>query len=245
MGEQFFTEDNLPALREWLDYNLDAGCSVDQLTVTLLESGFRAEDVRQFLATQSALWSRRKATGLFDADPLGESGGAAQRLWQRLDVLRSFNELSLGDRTVRILASNPRYGIFFIAGFLADEECRGLIHEAGADLAESRVFDERDGTELLTGSRSSRGAGIARGATDIVRRIESRISRLTSLPVAHGEGLQILQYGIGGEYRPHFDYFDPATVGGARLLAQGSQRLASVIMYLSDCLLYTSDAADE
>jgi prolyl 4-hydroxylase len=46
--------------------------------------------------------------------------------------------------------------------------------------------------------------------------------------------MQILRYEVGGEYRPHFDFFDPGTAGGRHLLSQGSQRLVSVIMYLCD-----------
>jgi prolyl 4-hydroxylase len=234
MTEQRITDDILPSLSEWFNFNCSTGCSMEQLKGTLLEAGYREADVDRFLEVQLSLWSAREAASRFDADPAGSADEAVRRFWSRLDVLDSFNQISLGDRTVRLLAKNINHGICFIPDFLSDEECRALIANSGISMAESLVLDEADGRHLRTASRSSRGGAIQRGANELVRRIESRISRLTALPVAHGEDLQLLQYGVGGEYRPHFDYFDPATEGGAQMLARGSQRLATVILYLCD-----------
>lgn len=53
-------------------------------------------------------------------------------------------------------------------------------------------------------------------------------------PLENGEGIQILNYGTSGEYRPHFDYFPPQRAGSARPLTEGGQRVATLIMYLND-----------
>jgi prolyl 4-hydroxylase len=233
MPEQIITEEILPTLREWFDFNFSTGCTLEQLKGTLLEAGYGEIEIDGFLAAQSSRWSTRQPGVLFDADPIGSADEAVERYWRRSDLLGSFNRLSLGDRTVCIAAKNLDCGIHFIPDFLSDQECQGLILDAGS-LSESQVLDESDGARVHTGSRSSQGAMIRRGATALVRRIESRISKLTSLPIGHGEHLQLLHYEVGGEYRPHFDYFDPATTGGARVLARSSQRLASVILYLCD-----------
>ena len=68
--------------------------------------------------------------------------------------------------------------------------------------------------------------------TPLVARIEARIAALLRWPVENGEGLQILRYRPGEEYKPHYDYFDPAQPGAAAILARGGQRLASLVMYL-------------
>ena len=34
------------------------------------------------------------------------------------------------------------------------------------------------------------------------------------IPEKNGESIQVLYYGIKGEYQPHYDYFDQATIGG-------------------------------
>ena len=50
-------------------------------------------------------------------------------------------------------------------------------------------------------------------AHHIVGHLDQRISKLTGLNVHHpyGEYLQVVNYGIGGHYEPHFDH---ATVSG-------------------------------
>jgi prolyl 4-hydroxylase len=50
--------------------------------------------------------------------------------------------------------------------------------------------------------------------------------------VERGEGLQILRYRPGAEYRPHHDYFDPALPGAPRILQRGGQRVGTLVMYL-------------
>uniref|UniRef100_A0A803MBE2 procollagen-proline 4-dioxygenase n=1 Tax=Chenopodium quinoa TaxID=63459 RepID=A0A803MBE2_CHEQI len=77
--------------------------------------------------------------------------------------------------------------------------------------------------------RTSSGTFLARGRDKIIRTIEQRIADFTFLPVDHGEGLQVLHYEVGQRYEPHFDYFleDYST-------ANGGQRIATVLMYLSD-----------
>jgi prolyl 4-hydroxylase len=52
--------------------------------------------------------------------------------------------------------------------------------------------------------------------------------------VAQGEDLQVMRYGVGAEYTPHFDYFDLDRPGQAAHLANGGQRIASLVIYLND-----------
>lgn len=234
MAEQFITPEVLPSLKEWFDYNASAGCTMEQMKETLLESGFVEPEVDRFLAAQSACWSKGGSGEMFDAEPIGSAGEAVDRFWRRSDILNAFNRVALGERVVRVLAKSPPHGVYFIPDFLSEEECDALILGAGDRMSPSMVLDETEGADVRTHSRSSRGTVISRGSTELASRIESRISRLTALPASHGEGFQILQYGVGGEYRPHVDYFDPNTIGGARALTHNSQRLVSVIIYLSE-----------
>jgi prolyl 4-hydroxylase len=53
-------------------------------------------------------------------------------------------------------------------------------------------------------------------------------------PVENGEGLQILRYGPGAQYKPHYDYFDPGEPGTPSILRRGGQRVATLIMYLGE-----------
>jgi prolyl 4-hydroxylase len=73
-----------------------------------------------------------------------------------------------------------------------------------------------------------------RGENPLVSTIETRLAQIMCSPVNHGEGLQVLHYGPGGEYRPHLDYFDPAMPGSAVHQVSGGQRTATLILYLND-----------
>jgi hypothetical protein len=60
-----------------------------------------------------------------------------------------------------------------------------------------------------------------------------RIAQATGVPVEHGEGFQVLHYQPGGEYQPHFDFFNPGRSGEARQLEVGGQRVATLVIYLN------------
>ena len=68
----------------------------------------------------------------------------------------------------------------------------------------------------------------------IVSVLESRIAKVLNFPIENGEGLQILRYHSGGEYKPHFHFFDTTKVGGQRAIEIGGQRVATFLTYLSD-----------
>jgi len=71
---------------------------------------------------------------------------------------------------------------------------------------------------------------------DAIRHLsrDRRFAALMNCPIENGEDLQILHYRAGGEYRPHFDYFPPGQNGSALHTARGGQRVATLIVYLSD-----------
>jgi prolyl 4-hydroxylase len=130
------------------------------------------------------------------------------------------------------ISESPR--IFLLKGFLSEKECDYIIKLAHPNLIASQVVDERNTGGATDKRRTSRGYFLSKNKNDrILIRIEKHISSITGLPVENGEDLHVLHYGIGDEYQPHFDYFNPATPGGAECLRRGGQRVASVIMYLN------------
>jgi prolyl 4-hydroxylase len=138
-----------------------------------------------------------------------------------------------GDRRVQVLASllHPRVIVF--GDLLSARECAALMAEARGRLRPSTVVDPASGGDQLHAARTSEGASFQRGETPLCRRIEQRIARLLDWPIENGEGLQVLRYAPGAEYKPHHDYFDPADPGNAVPLARGGQRVATLVMYLN------------
>ncbi|MDH4115664.1 MAG: 2OG-Fe(II) oxygenase, partial [Burkholderiaceae bacterium] len=124
--------------------------------------------------------------------------------------------------------------IILFANLLSPGECEELIELSRGKLARSSVVNGATGQYDVHPHRTSAGTHFARGENELIRRLERRISELLEQPVERGEPLQILHYLPGGEYRPHYDYFDPAQPGNEQVLAQGGQRVATLVMYLND-----------
>lgn len=131
----------------------------------------------------------------------------------------------------KTLSLSPK--ITYIYNFLSDEECDYLMSLALPRLERSTVIDyQTKGRKVISG-RTSDGCYLTDFRKDsVVEEIENRIANLVNLPVENGEALQVLRYQKGGEYLPHYDYFDVNTVGGAAAYERGGQRVATLIMYL-------------
>jgi prolyl 4-hydroxylase len=120
-----------------------------------------------------------------------------------------------------------------LPNFLSAEECEHLI-QLGRDLIKpSMTLCPETGKEIFVPGRTSQNTYLVRRQTMVVARIEQRIAREAGFPVENGEGFQLLNYQIGEEYRPHFDYFDPERPGNESVLANGGQRVATCILYLN------------
>jgi len=144
------------------------------------------------------------------------------------------NRIEIDDHTVGVVSrvSGPEVVVF--ENVLTDLECDALIELSRPKLSRSTTVDRETGGYQIIDARSSEGTFFLRGENALVAKIEKRLSVLTGVPSENGEGLQILHYGVGGEYQPHFDFFEPTEAGSAAHLQRGGQRVSTLIMYLND-----------
>lgn len=150
------------------------------------------------------------------------------------DLADSPLQLDGGDRHVAVLGAMAAPRIVLLGGLLSDAECDGLIAAARPRLERSLTVATQTGGQEVNVDRTSRGMFFQRAENDLVARIEARIARVVRWPVERGEGLQVLHYQPGAEYKPHYDYFDPDAPGTPSILRRGGQRVATVVMYLSE-----------
>ncbi len=140
--------------------------------------------------------------------------------------------INLSASDIQVLCWKPR--IFKISGFLSEEECEYLIEKAAPHLARSLVVDiGTSALEQSSGRTSSSMFFPVHHDDPIIQAIEERIALITLIPIAHGEGLQVVKYAVGEQYKPHYDYFDPRHPGSIAHLRRGGQRIASFLMYLN------------
>ena len=212
-------------LRRWIIEQAQAGHSAESVLKSMLASGW-IEDVA-IEAMESTLRGHLEeqaiAQGLPPAVPVPEP-----------DIDESPLYLDGGDRPVCVLQvmADPRIVVF--GGLLSDEECDQLVALARPRLARSLTVATQTGGEEVNADRTSSGMFFQRGENELVSRIEARIARLVNWPVENGEGLQVLHYTPGTEYKPHYDYFDPAAPGTPTILRRGGQRVGTIVMYLAE-----------
>jgi prolyl 4-hydroxylase len=136
----------------------------------------------------------------------------------------SGNKIITEDREINIIAKMEEPLIVVLGNVLSDEECDDLIALSQNKLQRSKIGNTREVDEL----RTSSSMFFDEGETELVARIEKRVSQIMSIPVAHGEGLQILNYQVGQEYKAHFDFFKSAGQGVS------NPRISTLVMYLND-----------
>ncbi|WP_334189567.1 2OG-Fe(II) oxygenase [Noviherbaspirillum sp.] len=150
------------------------------------------------------------------------------------EIDTSANTIHALDRSVQVLFTLKTPRIVLLGNVVSDEECDALCAFAQSRLTRSPVVGDEDGSTKVHAERTSRGAMLARGETELVARIDARLGALANWPVDHAEGLQVVHYEKGNEYRPHFDWFDPTMPGPRKHMEHGGQRVGTFVVYLSD-----------
>lgn len=131
------------------------------------------------------------------------------------------------------LCAAPR--IEQIGGLFSELECDYLINLAAPRVQPSMIVHPLTGVPRPDPVRSSRHLTLEPVLHDLVlERLEGRLASCAGLPASHGEFLSLLQYRPGEEYKLHYDYFNTATPGAAVNLAQGGQRVQTLLVYLND-----------
>jgi prolyl 4-hydroxylase len=191
---------------EWLDWiaeNLDRGCSVPSMVERMIPDGISYE------AANQACYQ------------VGELLRCGKWVWDRKAVDWSRvrpNFVMVGNHRFPVLFRLDRPEAFVLGDFLTVEECLRL-----------RSLDGSSGPGV---SGYTRYAGQYAVGSAPVADIENRIAQVIGLPVHNGEGVQVLRYPVGGEFKPHYDTFNGNDPNDSQIL-NGGQRVWTVIMYLN------------
>lgn len=213
-----------PALLQWLLARVQAGASPDEIIAAMVGQGWDED---------GAVGALEQAMREHLAEHARENGLPPPEKVPSPVAMNGPSVIDAGDRKVTVLANmlHPRVVVF--GGLLSDGECDALVEMGRARLRPSPVLDMETGADVKDEARTSHGMFFRRGENEVCARIERRIATLVDWPVENGEGLSLLRYGVGAEYRPHYDYFDPDRPGSAATLARGGQRVASLVIYLN------------
>jgi len=221
------TQAVTPEVREWILAQAAAGCVVEDMHKSMLASGWDDTVARAALV---------QALQLPQVPPLSPVAEPAQPQPVPVpgpDLAGAPSLLQLPDREVQLLFTLQQPRVVLFGGFLSDDECDALVALSRPRMARSETVQHDTGGSEVNAARTSDGMFFERGEVPLIARIEQRIAALLQWPVVRGEGLQVLRYRPGAQYRPHFDYFDPAQPGTAAVLRRGGQRVGTLLIYLN------------
>ncbi|MEZ5653488.1 MAG: 2OG-Fe(II) oxygenase [Burkholderiaceae bacterium] len=214
-----------PQWQDWIAENLQRGCRESDMIQVMVDNGFDAGFAGAAIAVMRDMASRvqpgPKAAGVdggYVCDPI--------RIGNASRILAADRAVDVG-----FVMADPNVAL--LENLLSADECDELIERSKGKLKRSEVVNRATGGFEVNSVRTSEGTYFARGETETIRRIEERIAALCGLPVEHGEPLQILHYGVGGEYLAHHDYFEPSDPGSAVHTRAGGQRIGTLVIYLN------------
>uniref|UniRef100_A0A8C0BLW3 procollagen-proline 4-dioxygenase n=1 Tax=Buteo japonicus TaxID=224669 RepID=A0A8C0BLW3_9AVES len=114
---------------------------------------------------------------------------------------------------------------------MSDEEIEKIKQLAKPRLARATVRDPKTGVLTVASYRVSKSSWLEEDDDPVVAKVNQRMQQITGLTVKTAELLQVANYGMGGQYEPHFDFsrrpFD------STLKSEGN-RLATFLNYMSD-----------
>lgn len=210
-----------PELREWILSTTHAGHSVEAVLKLMQETGYDPRQSRSIVAAVLKM-------PLTALDAYTQAPKQPGRRTRHPEA----PQMTIDGRTIHVALSVESPALRVLNDLLSHDECDALIEEAKPRLQRAMTVDI-SGKHQVDARRTSEGMFFGIGESPLIKRIEKRIATLLSIPVDHGEGLQVLHYLPGQQYEPHHDWFDPEQPGFAAITAKGGQRIASLVMYLN------------
>lgn len=134
------------------------------------------------------------------------------------------NTIKTEDREINIIARLEEPLVVILGNVLSDEECNELIRLSTDKMHRSKIGATHDVNEI----RTSSSMFFQENENDTITNIEKRIASIMNIPIEHGEGIQILKYTPGQEYKAHFDFFTSTSK------ATNNNRISTMVMYLND-----------
>ncbi|XP_064605913.1 prolyl 4-hydroxylase subunit alpha-1-like [Liolophura sinensis] len=135
-----------------------------------------------------------------------------------------------------ILSLDPRISMFY--DVIYESEMQHIKDLALKMLSRSVVI----GQEIMSDMRISQSAWL-KDNDEVISRVTHRVELITGMSLeekkysSHSEELQVLNYGIGGMYEPHYDFFNNSNTkmnGESMELYHSGDRVATFLFYLND-----------
>ncbi|KAJ8675754.1 hypothetical protein QAD02_011540 [Eretmocerus hayati] len=126
---------------------------------------------------------------------------------------------------------DPRVVIYH--DVIYDHEIEAIKRLAQPRFKRATVQNYETGELEVASYRISKVAWLQEYEHSHVKAVSQRVEQLTGLNIDTAEELQVVNYGIGGHYEPHFDFARRGERNAFKSLGTGN-RIATVLYYMSD-----------
>ncbi|XP_013181599.1 PREDICTED: prolyl 4-hydroxylase subunit alpha-2-like [Papilio xuthus] len=125
--------------------------------------------------------------------------------------------------------------VFVFYNVISDEEIEQLKILSKERLKRSEVAGYSDFTnDTIAKYRISKTAWLYDVDSSVAARVSRRAAYFTGFSTASAEPLQIVNYGLGGHFSPHFDFFLSDTEPDLPKMKEYGNRIATTIFYMSE-----------
>ncbi|XP_054746893.1 prolyl 4-hydroxylase subunit alpha-2-like [Anastrepha obliqua] len=138
--------------------------------------------------------------------------------------------LKLAPLKMEVISLDPYMVVFH--DIMSDVEITTLQDMARPHLQRATVYNHaRKRSEAVAG-RTSKFAWFYDHMNAVTKRVNKRIEDMTGLDLVGSEMLQVMNYGLGGHYSTHYDFFNVSTEND--IVSMQGDRKATVLFYMTD-----------
>lgn len=200
--------------RNWIIENIKRGCTDTTIVKEMISKG---------------VWTLQEAT-----QAVAYVHESINNEIYRLPTIPYLNSINIDSQEIKVTGRVNKPKATLLENLLSKEECLELIRLATLKgLNRSMVADNTNGGNILSEGRTSTIVHFTLDENILVSTISTRIAKLTDWATNKAEGIQILCYEEGQQYKPHFDWFDPNVSGTAVHLGASGQRVGTTVIYLA------------
>lgn len=208
---------------DWVKVSIVDGANPSNIAQTMKDAGFQLNDIIAFIEK-----IKDDPVNLRKLDnPNFRSNSDVKYVYNTPRIQQTGNIIKTSDRDVKVLLRLKEPVIVLLDNFMSEEECDTLIKLTDGRIDRSRV-SAADGSDVIDDYRTSYGAGFSRSENEFIDMLDKRTSELMNWPTSRAEGIQVMHYKVGCEYRSHMDYFSAETAGPA------GNRVSTLVMYLNE-----------
>ncbi|XP_061396397.1 prolyl 4-hydroxylase subunit alpha-1-like [Musca vetustissima] len=138
--------------------------------------------------------------------------------------------LRIAPLKMEILRLEPYMVLFH--DIISDQEILDLQTLARPNLKRATVYSKSESKSVVADKRTSKFSWFQDNTSNTTIRLNQRIRDMTGFDIQGSEMLQVMNYGLGGHYDTHFDFFNVSDT--SEVVQLNGNRIATVLFYMSD-----------